>query len=108
MKTRTRRRNLKILVLGLFLAGCGSQPEPYSFSGGNGSTREHAVIIKAPDEGLGVAAQMVWMKEKHSGWREITNRFELLNGRIFYEVEIAKDGKTNTVYFDYTDFFPKK
>ncbi len=95
------------LLAALVVVGCQTRSEPYSFRGGDGSTRQRAVVIKAPDVGIGVAAQMVWMKERYSGWRETTNHYEHVDSRLYYDVEVARDGQTNRIYFDYTDFAPK-
>ena len=96
-----------LLLTALIVVGCQTQYEPYKFSGGDGSTRENAVVIKARDVGIGVAAQMVWMKERYLGWHEITNDYERVGSRFFNSVVVARDGQTNRIYFDYTEFAPK-
>jgi hypothetical protein len=96
-----------ILISTIVLVGCRTESEPYKFSGGDGSTREHAVVIKAPDVGIGIAAQMVWMKDNYSGWSEVTNDYQRVGSKLYYSVLAARAGQTNRVYFDYTDFASK-
>jgi hypothetical protein len=99
-------KTLAFLFLTLALAGCQTDSNSYKFSGGDGSTRQRAVVIKAPDLGVGMAAEMVWMKERYDDWTETTDRYERVDHRLYHEVEITRGGQTNRVYFDFTDFAP--
>src|SRR5262245_53967385 len=96
-------KTLAFLLPMFVLLACRTNSDPYSFSGGDGSTRQRAVIVRAPDVGIGVAAEMVWMKERYSGWIETTNRYEHVDGRFYHQVEVTRGGQTNSIYFDYTD-----
>jgi hypothetical protein len=107
------RAVLPSVVLAL---ACASAPEipgvapGIRFRGGNGSSCETRIRIKgAVNADTGVAAEHHWIRARHPGYRvmkqslidcedEPTDRMTLVN----------VNGDERTVYFEITDFFPKK
>jgi hypothetical protein len=81
-----------------------------TFRGGDGSSCEARIRIKgAVNANTGVAAEYHWIRAKHPGYRlknqslidcedEPTDRLTLVN----------LVGDERTVYFEISDFFPKK
>jgi hypothetical protein len=100
-------KSVAFIIVAVAAIGCRTQSEPYRFSGGDGSTRQRAIIVKARDAGIGVAAKMIWMNERYPGWREVTNYSARVDGRWYHDVVVTRDGQTNRIYFDYTDFAPR-
>jgi hypothetical protein len=120
--------NMKIeflLIILLLAAGCESkqsQPpasakesEPkghptvrITIAGGDGSSVEKAVIIKAPDNFIGVRVEYAWIKKNCPGWQlEKQSAFKAGN-KIYDKMEFrAPDGRQKTIYFDITDFYGK-
>src|SRR5258705_1776196 len=64
-------------------SGCRTQPGSYKISGGNGLTREQAVVIKARDIGVGTTAELTWLKDNCPQYRAVTNKFEAAAGHIY-------------------------
>jgi hypothetical protein len=79
-----------------------------TFSGGDGSSIQQAVIIGDATEKTGVRAEYIWLHERYPGYRL---RFQGLRheaGRVYDEMMIvAADGKSHTIFFDITPFFGK-
>jgi hypothetical protein len=85
-------------------SGCKTQSGSYRISGGNGLTREQAVIIQARDIGIGTAAELTWLKNNCPQYRAVTNKFEAASGHIFSVVTLTStNGETKLIYFDLTD-----
>jgi len=85
-------------------SGCRTQSGSSRISGGNGLTREQAVVIKARDIGAGTAAELKWLKDNCPQYRAITNRFEAAAGHIYSVVTLtATNGETKLIHFDLTD-----
>ena len=78
------------------------------YAGGDGSSIETAVIIKAPNEAAGVRAESEWVRQHHPGWRKGSQALISEGNRMFDRIEYTTpEGKTRTIYFDITDFFGK-
>ena len=97
-------------------AGAGAGPDKrqaastgVEYSGGDGSSREDAVIIKAPDNSAGVKAEYAWIRKNHPTWRVLQQ--SLVNGedgKIYDQLDYSvPDGEDGAIYFDITDFFGK-
>lgn len=84
--------------------GCKTQSVPYKFSGGNGSTRQQAVIIHARDVGVGTAAELAWLKDHCPQYNASTNKFEASAGHIYSVISVTStNGEAKLIYFDLTD-----
>jgi len=79
------------------------------FEGGDGSSIEQAVIVKnAKNEEEGVDAEAKWIRKIHPGWRKGNQALLNKNGKSYDRIEYATpDGRTQTIFFDITEFFGK-
>jgi len=123
-----------ILIIGLLVFGCESEqkqpvtswtqpnvPKPavakpvirpiegVTFSGGDGSSIETAVIIKAPNNYLGVRGEFDWIKKNRPGWKLETQSVLKGGGKVYDKMYfITPDGQRTNLFFDVTDFYGKK
>lgn len=76
---------------------------------GEGSSIEKAVIVKnAKDETEGVAAESKWARKVHPRWMKGNQALLENNGKYYDRIEYqTPDGKTETIFFDITEFFGK-
>jgi hypothetical protein len=119
----TIKINLRLLT---FIAACalaGYQPtsmaqaappqeaaaaNTVTYSGGDGSTIEKAVLIQAPDTQAGVRAEYTWLKQKYPGYKRISQALRTPDGKAYDLIKIeTTDGQQLSVYFDITAFFGK-
>jgi hypothetical protein len=105
-------KSLITLGFAALLMGCQAprpKPEPLAFAGGDGSSREQAVIIlKARHREVGLLAETMWLQRKYPGCHH--NTLVTLNAasRHYDRFEIATaEGNTRRVYFDTTEFADK-
>jgi hypothetical protein len=116
-----------LLIVGLLAVGCepghkqtrSTAPAPdagsarpaikgVSFAGGDGSSIENAVIIKAPNELAGVRGEYNWIRKNRPGWQ--LEKQSMLNkgGKVYDKMDFqTPDGRRVTLYFDITDFVGK-
>jgi hypothetical protein len=109
-----------LLIIVLLAAGCGSeqaqketpakesQPAGHptvkaTISGGDGSSIEKAVIIKAPDNFIGVRVEYAWIKKNCPGWK-LEKQSAFKAGKMEFS---TPDGRQKTIYFDITAFYGK-
>lgn len=79
-----------------------------TFSGGDGSSYEQAVVIKgAKNEEAGVAAEHAWLKQRYPGYVETKQSLMSSNDRDYDLIEIITEQGNKSIYFDITDFFGK-
>ena len=79
-----------------------------SYSGGDGSSLEQAIVIKgAKDEEAGVAAERTWMEQRYPGFHKGQQALLGSGGKHYDEIRITTREGQKTVYFDITDFFGK-
>jgi len=100
-------KTLLFTLVGVMLVGC--RTAPLSYSRGDGSSREQAVIIRgARDTEAGIAAENAWIHHRHAGADKTRQDLESV-GRRHYDVIpfTVSDGQTKSVCFDITDFFGK-
>jgi hypothetical protein len=79
---------------------------PITFEGGDGSSKEKAVVVKGAPTGLiGIRAEYDWLNQHYPGYKR--NSQALLPGAKSYdllEIEMP-DGKELSVYFDVSDIW---
>ena len=100
------------IAFATLLMGCQAprpRPEPLAFAGGDGSSREQAVVIlKARHREVGLLAETMWLHRNYPGCRH--NGLVSLNAasRHYDLFDVATtDGSTRRVYFDTTEFADK-
>ena len=85
------------------------KPGPLTYTGGDGSSVNQAVVIQgATDEQTGVAAEYAWLRQKYPGYRRGGQSLMGQQGRHYDKIEFkTADGQNMRAYFDITDFFGK-
>lgn len=98
-------------LLAIILAGCASTKTAHrlSYSGGDGSSSEQAVIINdAKYREAGLLAERLWLEQKYPGCRQVSKQAVNAGARVFELVEVTTaDGQAMKVYFDATEFCAK-
>jgi len=80
-----------------------------TFSGGDGSSIETAVIIKAPNNFLGVRGELDWIKRNCPGWQFEKQSVLKGGGKVYDKMYfITPDGQPKNLFFDVTDFYGKR
>ena len=82
---------------------------PLTYSGGDGSSIEQAVVIRGVrNTEAGLAAETAWMRQRYPGANKTMQELADV-GRKNYDVIgfTTAEGQTKSVYFDITDFFGK-
>ena len=79
------------------------------YEGGDGSSKEKAVVIKgAPNTAAGVRAESDWIRKNHPGWKKREQSLMSDGNRYYDRIEYTTpQGETKTIYFDITYFFGK-
>ncbi len=108
MKTQQRIGTIAVFaILSAAHLSVAKQPGP-SFSGGDGSSLEKAIIIKAPNEMSGVHAEHEYIRQHYPGSKEGTQSVQNAKGRVYDTIEITTaNGKAKTIYFDITAYYGK-
>jgi hypothetical protein len=76
------------------------------FRGGDGTSFEKAVIVKAPDGATGVRAEYAWLAEHFPGARPCRQSLQSRGPRSYDVLEIHDaSGAKREIYFDITAFF---
>jgi hypothetical protein len=100
------------------LAGYGeesapSKPQPPTYdaskyAGGDGLTREHAVVILTTSEMAGVRSEYTWMREHYPGAKRTMQAVTVpQDGKRFDVLTIETvDGRSFDLWFDITAFWP--
>jgi hypothetical protein len=106
--------NTRVFLLTIAVIGCssfGTTPaeEPaVSYAGGDGSSLEKAIVIKAPDEVSGLNAEQTYISNHYGRYQQVTQGLSLMKGRRFDMITFkTSDGKEHTLYFDITGFYGK-
>ena len=102
-------RLLPTAILLLFLGCKAPPPSPVTYSGGDGSSHQQAVVIEgACDETVGIAAEKAWLRQKYPSYYMTMQSLQNLDNRHYDVIEFKMtDGQSNKIYFDITDFFGK-
>ena len=97
---------LSVFAVALLL---GCRTIPLTYSGGDGSSNEQAVIIRgARDTEAGIAAENAWIQQRYPGARKTMAALESIGRKQYDVIEFTTaDGQTRSIYFDITDFFGK-
>ena len=100
-------KTLLFILVVVVLGGC--RTTPLSYSGGDGSSHEQAVIIRgARDTETGIDAENAWIRQRHAGAQKTMQALESVGRRHYDVIRLTlSDGQTKSVYFDITDFFGK-
>jgi hypothetical protein len=86
------------------------------FEGGNGLTIEEAIKIKgARNTDEGIAAENIWIMEKHGNrgteWNKLAQSLDMSDDERYQfdiiEIELISTGEKISYYFDITSFFGK-
>jgi hypothetical protein len=78
------------------------------FGGGDGLSRENAVVILTQGHASGVASEYAWLRKHYPGGKRTTQSVtQPIDGRRYdvLTVETA-EGRTLEIWFDITAFFP--
>ncbi len=79
-----------------------------SLTGGDGLTKDTAVIIKGARGSLeGVGAEVLWAFNTHSDWRKQGQALVRDAGRVYDRIKYTTPDGTAEAWFDITDFFGK-
>ncbi|HOX56303.1 MAG TPA: hypothetical protein P5205_07550 [Candidatus Paceibacterota bacterium] len=97
-----------IVFFALLAVGCQTPqttPRPIAYSGGDGSSREQAVVISDMDcREAGTLAEMLWLTRNYPGYREASQTALNTASRKYDVVEFATaEGQSKKVYFDTTE-----
>lgn len=88
-------------ILSWSSAIAAAKPPPVSYAGGDGSSFERAIVIKAPDE-------YAYIAQHYPGYRRGGQGLTDHKGHAFDILDFTtKEGKKRTLYFDITSFFGK-
>ena len=99
-------RTVCLALLAVVVLGC--RTVSLSYSGGDGMSLEHAVVISgAKNEEAGVAAERAWMEQRYPGFSQGRQTLLSSGGKKYDAIQIATREGHKTVYFDITDFFGK-
>jgi hypothetical protein len=96
------------ILLVVLLVGCEAlKTGGVTFSGGDGSSFEQAVIISgASGESSGIRAEHVWLREHYPGCKLTFQSLRGASGRAYDKMDIVTiDGQPQSIYFDITSFF---
>jgi len=97
-----------VLVSTLALAEPKKGKDGVQYSGGDGSSAKTAVVITAPNEDKGVAAEYAWLAKHFPGYATRGQSLVHEDKKIYDTIQFTtKDGKSMTIFFDITGFFGK-
>src|SRR3569623_886351 len=94
------------------LAGCASTPMQgpitSSITARDGSSMASAVVIQAPNEPAGVAAEYQWIADRFPGYTRGGQALLNIDGRIYDTLDITtSSGEHKKISFDIPNFFGK-
>ena len=94
-----------LLFLGLGVAVAFAKDPAVSYSEGDGSSFERAIIVKAPNEQTGVPVEYAYIARRYPGYHRGSQSLLGHGKRAFDVLEFTtKEGKKKTLYFDITSF----
>ena len=78
------------------------------FEGGDGSSMEQAIIIKAPSNIGVVEAESYWIRKNHPGWRKGVQGLAIGDGKMYDQIfYTTPQGGKVSIYFEITDHWGK-
>jgi len=97
-------------VLGGTNKGANNYRAVVTFSGGNGSSYDQAIVIHATDQISGFPSEFAYIKGHFSDYPYVVKEQRESRGNKKYDVVTlrAYDWRKRVVYFDITEFFKKK
>ena len=99
--TRCALRSFCIGAVTILLVACKPPPGGVTYSGGDGSTVEKAVIVNAANDMQGMTAEYVWLADHYPGFHNRNQFQRAQNGHCYDQMDIVtKDGQQRSVYFD--------
>lgn len=120
------RFQLSVSLLFVSLAGCETIPPGQQsvqapatasrgtfatvrYEGGDGSTIEKAVIIRAGDSQAGIGAEYAWLAQRYPGYKRITQVLRKAEGKTYdvHQIE-SPEGRRSLVFFDITAFYGRR
>ena len=85
-----------------------AKPPAITYSGGDGSTLEKAIVIKGATEETGVDAEYAYLRKHYPGYKGGGQSLQNVRGRAYDVLEFTPaGGKKQMIYFDITAFFGK-
>ena len=85
-----------------------ARPPRITYTGGDGSSLEKAVVIKGGTEETGVHAEYEYLDKHFPGYKRGGQSLQHVSGKAYDVLEFTTaNGKPKTIYFDISDFFGK-
>lgn len=79
-----------------------------TYAGGDGSSIDKAVVVKAANARAGVRAEYMWLAQNYPGYQRSSQSLLMPAGKPHDLIEIqTSDGQAKRVYFDISAFFGK-
>ena len=92
----------------MLLVACKHSSGNVTYSGGDGSSIENAVVVNAANEDQGVRAEYAWLQDHYAGYHGGNQFLRTDKGHSYDQLDIVtKEGQNRSVYFDITPFFGK-
>jgi hypothetical protein len=106
---RPKRRLLAFVILfDVFLTSAYAKPPSVIYAGGDGSSFEKAIVVKAPNEVTGVAAEYAYLAKRYPGYRRNAQHLFHRKGKSFDVLDVTtREKKKRVFYFDITPFYGK-
>ncbi len=83
-------------------------PAGVEIAGGDGTSCDEAVIIRAPGTVAGVQAESIWLRRHYPGSTKLRQALTRCGDQIADQITIrTAEGSELTVFFDISDFFGK-
>jgi len=101
-----RLRTLSLFLI-LATASVFAGEKNITFSGGDGSSFEKAVVILGATEATGVSAEYDYLRKNFPRYSPGKQSLVEHNKRMYDILEISNGSAKKSVYFDITDFFGK-
>ena len=96
------------LLLFVFAGFANADPQGITYSGGDGSTFEKAIIVNGATEETGVHAEYDYIAKHYPGYSRGQQSLQSHEKRMYDVLEfMTADKQQRTIYFDITGFFGK-
>jgi hypothetical protein len=97
-----------VILLAASLADLNAKPPAVTYAGGDGSSLEKAIVVKAQSEMFGVTAEYDYLAKHYPGYQRDAQHVERHKGKSFDVLNVTtKDKKKHVFYFDITSFYGK-